>query len=190
MPVAFLAGGCDSSQWQTAYRALAGQGGLWGLARGRNGSPLQQLLAQPQLLRAFVLPAAYLLLQLLMRTVLVPVFRNPRTPVSAVLGSGACSGIGIRGHSSSSSSSNSMDGVAAQSGSSNDAAMEGAPGLHGGLLWRLVVWVWGVFMSVLVWVFGKVKGHVMGGVCSSLAVLCDEGIGVLAADCAALFGDS
>jgi hypothetical protein len=174
MPVAFLAGGCDS-QWQAAYRALAGQGGLWGLARRRNGSPLQQLLAQPQLMRAFVLPVAYLLLQLLMRTALVPVFRNPRTPVSAVLGRGACSGIGDRGISSSSSSS--------------DAASEAAPPvLQGGILWRFVVGVWGVLVSVLLWGFTRVQGHVMRGVCDSLAVLCDQGIGVLAADCAALFG--
>jgi hypothetical protein len=165
---------------------------LWGSAHRRNGSPLQQLLAQPQLLRAFILPLAYLLLQLLMRTVLVPVFRNPQTPVSAVLGSGACSGIGNRGitFSSSSSSTDSTGEFVAQPGSSSDAASEVAPVMHGGILRQLLVRVWGVLVSVLLWGFGKVQQQVLGAVCGSLAVLCDDGVGVLAADCAALFGAS
>lgn len=145
-----------------------------GLRRRRHGSPLQQLLAHPQPLRAFVLPMVYVLLQLLLRKVVLPAVRNPEAPVSAVLGHGVCSSDRFAAHSGNSSS-----GTA--------AAHTGPGGVSGGILWRMISGVVSSLLSLFMWLFSRAKSRLMRDLCQALAELCDSPRALHAADCAALF---
>lgn len=206
MPVAFLAGGCDGGHWAAATRALAWQG----------GSPLLHLLLVGlQLLRALALPLAYLLLQLLMRKVILPVLRHPETPLSAVLGPGVCSSSSSSGSlsgggggslpwdsSSSSGGSGSSGGWFSQfspagrpgGGSSvvQTAVSQGAAGTAvypsiSSLLWRLLLGALRRLLLAPVLLVGWVRGCLLRYLCEALALLCDGGTAVSAADCSALF---
>jgi hypothetical protein len=170
------------------------------------------LLVGLQLLRALALPLAYLLLQLLMRKVILPVLRNPETPLSAVLGPGVCSSSGSSSSLSgggggrlpwySSSGGSGSSGWFSQfnpagwfAGGSNvvqTAVPQGAAGTAaypsiGSLLWRLLVGALRRLLLAPVLLVGWVRGCFLRELCEALALLCDDGIAVSAADCAALF---
>jgi hypothetical protein len=146
-----------------------------------------------------LLPLAFVLLQLLVRGVLLPVMRHPEAPVSAVLGRGVCAGVGGYG-----------GGVGAGLGGGGEAfASPGQGGVDDppvgfgaglsedgvfqlervrvGLLWRVIYFALRAVWLVVVWVWGRVRSRVQGEVCQALAVLCDDPAILHAADCAALF---
>jgi hypothetical protein len=188
MPVAFLAGAYDNP-WQAAYSALAGRGGLWGLAQGHHSDPfLWSILAS--LLRGMLLPLAFVLLQLLVRGVLLPAMRHPEAPVSAVLGQGACAGVGGYGERVGGGL-----GPGVNPGQGADVPAVGLSGegvfqlesVRGGMLWRVIYFAFRAAWLVVAWVWGRVCTHVRGGVCRALAELCDDPAFLHAVDCAALF---
>lgn len=146
------------------------------------------------LLRAVMLPLAFVLLQLLVRGVLLPAMRHPEAPVSAVLGQGACAGlggygVGVRGVGA--------DGSPGQGGVDDPPVGFGAglsedgvfqlERVRGGLLWRVIYFALRAVWLVVAWVWGRVRSRVQGDVCQALAGLCDDPEFLHAADCAALF---
>lgn len=191
MPVAFLAGACETPLQQAA-RALARQAGWtagFGTGHRRGRGPLQQLLAEPRLLRAVLLPVMFVVLRLFTHSVLVPAIRNLGAPVSAVLGHGACNGVsyaGLNAKSSSRASSLAAGGAADQliDVSSGSESVMG----QGSLLSRFVSWYLSGVVLIVAWAWGVLKGQVTRRLCAGAAALCDSGWLLPAADCAALFG--
>lgn len=215
MPVAFLAGACESGAASRAA-ALASRGGLlgllashrqprrqWGLYDhyghygGGGGGPV----LQPLLLRALILPLAVVLLQLLVHRVVLPAMAHPQMPFSAVLGHGVCadargvwnSGVVSGGSYSGSSSDLAGSRQAGQFGfSAGDATAVGGGGSSrvqggGGVLWLLFGGLLRVFLSVFEWGLGRFRARLLDAVCRLLAELCDGGTGLQSTDCAALF---
>jgi len=185
MPVAFFQGGCERPWQQQAHRALAQRGGLWGLAQGRQ--PRLQLQAA----RTAALVLGLILLQLLIRKVVLPVFTHPDMPLTAILGQGACSGGPSAGLPSYGAAE--LGGLAAGSSRTvqpGDVASSGSVAeQQGGLLWRGVLWCCGLIWYSIARPWTILTSQAVARVCRDMAVLCDDStMAWMAADCAGLFG--